>query len=613
MSSCSCGSLSQPAYMNTCNARNPIAALLLALSACILAAQTPAGWTRRIPQTFPSSERTGHALAYDSTHGQVVLFGGYDALLGNDFLNDTWVWDGSNWTQKSPISSPPPRWHSAMAYDSAHGQVILFGGQVGVCCVGGTFLKDTWVWNGATWSSKTPETGPPALFGHAMAYDSAHGQVVLFGGQSSFTSLPLNDTWVWDGSSWTQKTPQTRPPARFGYAMAFDSARGQVILFGGHHRLGYSDDLNDTWVWDGVNWSQKSPQNSPPARSSHAMAYDAGHGQVVLFGGADDYTTVFNMPEIFNDTWVWDGSNWTQKSPKNSPIARVDCAMAYDSAHEQVVLFGGGAAEDYPYHDTWTWQGGTLPPPVPSISGVFSASGFGGFSTVAPGSWVEIYGSNLASTTRGWRGSDFNGDNAPTSLDGVQVNIGNEKAFIDYIAASPGQINAQLPSNITLGTLQLTVTNANGTSAPFNVAVKSTEAGLLAPASFQIDGKQYVAALLADNITYVLPAGSIPGVLSRPAQPGETITFYGIGFGSVTPDSPAGQIVQQQNQLVLPLQILFGQTPAQVLYAGLSPGSLGLYQFDVVVPAVPDSDLVPVTFNLGGVAGGQILYTAVLQ
>jgi uncharacterized protein (TIGR03437 family) len=252
--------------------------------------------------------------------------------------------------------------------------------------------------------------------------------------------------------------------------------------------------------------------------------------------------------------------------------------------------------------------------PTPTITSVISAGGFGGFSAVAPGTWMEIYGSNLAPDTRSWAGSDFNGNNAPTALDGVGVTIGGQKAFVDYISSSPGQINAQVPSNVpTGGTQELTVTNGTVTSAPFNVTVNSTEPGLLAPSAFQIGGKQYVVALLPDGGTYILPTGAIAGVASRPAHPGETITLYGIGFGGVTPSTPAGQIETQTNQLSAPLQILFGQTAAQINYDGLAPGFVGLYQFNVVVPAVPDSDLVPLTFNLGGAAGSQTLYTAVHQ
>jgi hypothetical protein len=93
----------------------------------------------------------------------------------------------------------------------------------------------------------------------------------------------------------------------------------------------------------------------------------------------------------------------------------------------------------------------------------------------------------------------------------------------------------------------------------------------------------------------------------------ETVTMYGVGFGAVTPDFAAGQIVTADNKLSLPLQLTFGQTPALLSYYGLAPNFVGLYQFDVMVPSVPDDDLVPLTFNLGGTASAQTLYTAVHQ
>jgi uncharacterized protein (TIGR03437 family) len=388
--------------------------------------------------------------------------------------------------------------------------------------------------------------------------------------------------------------------------MAYDSAHGQVVLFGGNNNGAF---LNDTWVWDGSNWTKRSPPTSPSTRDGLAMAYDSAHSEVVLFGGGF-YNAVTKSLSDFNDTWVWDGSNWTQQSPQTSPPARDSHAMAYDSVRDSAVSFGGANANAVIFGDTWTWNGG--PPAVssPSIGGVVSASDFGGFSSVAPGSWVEIYGSNLAPDTRGWADADFTGNNAPTALDGVSVTIGGQAAFVDYISAT--QVNAQLPSNIvTGGTLPLTVTKTNVTSAPIGVTVHATEPGLLAPASFKIGANQYVWALLPDG-NYVLPAGAIAGVHSRPARPGETLVIYGIGFGPVIPEAPAGQIATGTSQLSAPLQILFGQTPAQeVPYAGMAPGWVGLYQLNVVVPAVPDSDLVPLTFSLGGVAGTQTLVTAV--
>jgi uncharacterized protein (TIGR03437 family) len=102
---------------------------------------------------------------------------------------------------------------------------------------------------------------------------------------------------------------------------------------------------------------------------------------------------------------------------------------------------------------------------------VVSASAFGEFATAAPGSWIEIYGSNLASETRGWTGADFTGINAPTSLSGVSVTAGGQAAFIDYI--SPGQVNALIPSNAPAGVQQIVLSVAGVPSAPVNITINA--------------------------------------------------------------------------------------------------------------------------------------------
>jgi uncharacterized protein (TIGR03437 family) len=248
---------------------------------------------------------------------------------------------------------------------------------------------------------------------------------------------------------------------------------------------------------------------------------------------------------------------------------------------------------------------------LPSINsgGIVSAGAFGAFTSIAPGSWIEIYGSNLAADSRSWTGSDFNGVNAPISLDDTSVTIGGQAAFIDYISA--GQVNAQVPSNVGTGPQPVIVKTLSSSSPAYTVNVNAAEPGLLAPSSFNIGGTQYVAALFPDNVTYVLPPGSIAGVPSQRAQPGDTITFYGIGFGPVVPSIPAGQIVEESNTLASSLQIKFGTVLASMTYEGLAPSAVGLYQFNVVVPSIPSSDATPLTFTLGGVAGTQTLYISV--
>lgn len=249
----------------------------------------------------------------------------------------------------------------------------------------------------------------------------------------------------------------------------------------------------------------------------------------------------------------------------------------------------------------------TLQNSPPIVTGVISASAFGGFPSFSSGSWIEIYGTNLSGGTQNWETTDFNGSNAPTALGGTSVTIGGQAAFVDYI--SPGQVNVQVPGGVAAGTQQLILTTGKQSSAPFNVNVVASEPGLLAPASFKLGGTQYAVALFSDNTTYVLPPGAIAGVTSRRAKPGDTITLYGIGFGAVTPTVDPGVIASGLTPLSTPPSISIGGMPVAtpLPYAGLAPNLVGLYQFNVVVPGVAPGDAVPVTFTLNGTPGTQTL------
>jgi uncharacterized protein (TIGR03437 family) len=316
-------------------------------------------------------------------------------------------------------------------------------------------------------------------------------------------------------------------------------------------------------------------------------------------GGTTQNGTIFEITPAGTKTTLYSfGANaYGAQSPASALIQATD-GNFYGVA-------GGGA---YLYGSVFRFT--PAPHTAITASGVVSASAFGGFSSAAPGSWVEIYGSNLAPSTAGWTGADFVGDNAPTMLNGVSVSIAGQAAFVDYVSAT--QVNAQLPGNIATGPQPLTVTNANGTSTAVNLTVNATEPGLLAPPSFKVGANQYVVAQHADG-TYVLPVGAISGVASSPAKPGETIVIYGVGFGSVTPSISPGEIATETNRLSATFDVLFGKTPAELAYYGLAPNFVGLYQFNVTVPAVANEDLEPLTFSLGGVAGTQTLFTAVQE
>jgi uncharacterized protein (TIGR03437 family) len=247
---------------------------------------------------------------------------------------------------------------------------------------------------------------------------------------------------------------------------------------------------------------------------------------------------------------------------------------------------------------------------TPNILAAISASSYGGFPAVAPGTWMEIYGTNLANVaSQTWTGADFNGNTAPSALASTTVTIGGQSAFIDYV--SPLQVNVQVPSNVATGAQPVVVNTPGGTSNAYSLTVNVTEPGLLAPGVFKLPAGQYIGATFGDGVTFVLPPNAVSGVSSKRAKPGDTIVFYGVGFGTVTPDSPAGQIVTQANHLNGNFQASFGGTPAKINFSGLAGGYLGLYQFNVVVPSIAASDTVPLTFSLDGTPGTQTLIVAI--
>ena len=176
------------------------------------------------------------------------------------------------------------------------------------------------------WQESGNQVRSPRL-GHAMTYDAARGMVVLFGGDDD---LRNDETWEWDGSDWTLKIPAIKPSRRSSHAMAYDASRSRVTLFGGGSHDGTRND--ETWEWDGTDWIRRIPSTKPSARASHAMAYNAASDRIILFGGSDSSRS--------NETWEWDGNDWTLKTPATKPSPRSLLAMVYDAARGRVCPSG---------------------------------------------------------------------------------------------------------------------------------------------------------------------------------------------------------------------------------------------------------------------------------
>jgi uncharacterized protein (TIGR03437 family) len=251
------------------------------------------------------------------------------------------------------------------------------------------------------------------------------------------------------------------------------------------------------------------------------------------------------------------------------------------------------------------------PVPAPAITGIISASSFGGLNTATAGSYIEIYGTNLAGTTRSWETRDFVGNRAPTTLDGVIATVNGQRGYVYFV--SPNQVNIQVPALVPANRdVSVVLLYRGQTSESAQVSLRPLAAGILAPPSFKVNDKQYAAALHANGA--LVSNGSIPNVPAAPARPGETLVFFGTGFGAVTPTSfpIAGQVAAANGtSLTTPVQFHIGEQQAQIQYAGHAPGLVGLYQFNVAVPSsiAPGDASLRVTVN--GEAISQTLYLPV--
>jgi uncharacterized protein (TIGR03437 family) len=228
--------------------------------------------------------------------------------------------------------------------------------------------------------------------------------------------------------------------------------------------------------------------------------------------------------------------------------------------------------------------------PAPAISLVANAEGEA--PTLAPNTWVEIKGSNLAAPgdSRIWQGSDFAGNSMPTKLDGVSATVNGKPAFVYYI--SPLQVNILTPPDALSGSAQVEVTYNGAASAAFTAQAQS-----LSPSFFVFGGGPYVAAEHA-NGTYIGPATLYPG-LTTPAIPDETVMIYANGFGPTNVPVQSGSINQSGTLSPLPV-IKIGGVTAMVQYAGLvAPGE---FQFNVTIPASLGNGDQTITATYNGIS-----------
>lgn len=306
-------------------------------------------WAANQPASQPFA--VAGKLAYDAARDETIFFGGEDPQ-GWGIVHDpveTQAWNGVDWHYRDIGNQHP--WEDSprgIAAVTSRGVIVLAG-------------KGTLEWDGSHWIHHLPTGYGPYSDGHAVAFDSLRDVVVLFGGWYSGGigatggwSGPVDLTYEWNGIGWAHIQPPTSPPARHRHAQAFDDQRGETVLFGGVN----INELGDTWGFDGSTWTQHQPSTSPPSRGGHGMAYDPVRAVTVLHGGRAGNADL-------GDTWLWDGTNWQQVATATAPPAASDHAMCWDPSHQQVVI--------YVQDELWGFDGSTWTKrnaqPLPTANG----------------------------------------------------------------------------------------------------------------------------------------------------------------------------------------------------------------------------------------------------
>jgi len=262
-----------------------------------------------------------------------------NALHSYDPVANVWT----TLTADGAVGSPSPRGQCAIAWDFARGVLVVFGGSDGT----GTRQNDTWEWNGTAWNNVTPVgISPTARSFAAMAYDWINARLVLFGGNIGGSPAQVNDTWTWDGLTWTQLSPATVPAIRQQHLMVDRPDKVDIIMAVGQNTVR----LADTWRWDGTtnNWVAITSATTPPtARVALDATYDLVRQRVVIAGGNNVSTSPTGQISEF------DGINWVNRTPIPTPRPHdTRYYLAFVAATGKSYSFGGQT----PGTGTWEYQ-----------------------------------------------------------------------------------------------------------------------------------------------------------------------------------------------------------------------------------------------------------------
>jgi uncharacterized protein (TIGR03437 family) len=456
------------------------------------------------------SPRFDGAIAYDAVGRRVLLFGGQDTVPRND------LWEYSleqhAWTEiRVSGSLPPARFGHTAVFDPVRRRLIIFGGQAG------TFFSDVWAFEIASgsWQQLSPDdAGPSRRYGHSAIYATARDRMVISHG---FTDAGrFDDTWAFDfaRNTWQDISPSgVRPLRRCLHHAAYDADHGQMYLYGGCSSGFGPCPQGDLWSFDLTlnRWTERTPNSSPPPREHYGMAFDAARGKLVVFGG--------NGTGLLNDTWEYDPPSGAWRQPAlagTTPGPRQRHEAVY-AADQGAVLFFGGTTAAGLTNELWRVAPVTLGDgPAVFAGGIVNAfSGQGG--AVAPGEVVSIYGRGLGPMTGVALPLDQTG-RLPTMGPGVSVTCNGIAAPIFF--AQSDQLNIQVPYELAGSPEAALIVTVNGRSSEIvTVPVKATQPGLF-PRVWNQDGTINSPDNPAAAGTVIVLYATGQGVTSPPSPTG---------------------------------------------------------------------------------------------
>jgi uncharacterized protein (TIGR03437 family) len=354
-------------------------------------------------------------------------------------------------------------------------------------------------------------------------------------------------------------------------------ARYNLLQAGLHSALNLQMAAWFTWADPAFGWGDIATTSLEPTAAG--LAYNQVYNWVVgatisqpCAGAANGtWTCTLTRPGGYVAQAVWNTQGSISYTPGASYTQYRDLA-----GNTKPIMAGSVVIGANPILVEGAGAGPNAPPVITLV-----ANAEGEVPLVAPNTWLEIKGLNLAPAgdQRIWQAPDFVNNQLPKQLDGVSATVNGKSAYVYYI--SPTQVNILTPPDAAQGPLQVQLTNGTVSSAPLIVQGQPSS-----PSFFVFGGGPYVAAEHAD-FTFLGPASLYPGH-TTPAKRGETVLLFANGFGATLTPVVSGSMLQS-GDLATPPAITIGGVNAVVRFAGLVfPGE---FQFNVEIPgSLADGD-----------------------